>query len=120
MPNNYRTIVDKKDSTRLFVEFAEYKIDYSKTLDNGVNGSWVLAKNWAANIPAVYASTYKFGQAVTFPNGHTYVRRQINGATYELAELVEGGTARLSGIMLGRYGFLGEHGSKIEIENLRN
>jgi hypothetical protein len=51
LPRLYSTYVDANDPTRVFGEFLEFAVDYSKPLDNGKNGSWKLVRNWRRSVP---------------------------------------------------------------------
>ena len=114
LSTNYRTQVDKNMPTRVYADYLEFEIDYSKPLASD-NGSWKLKRNWRANFTKAYDFDYKIVNIVTFPNGKTYARVKINGVTYELVELVKDGTIRYTGILLGQYGFLNNDGSKMVI-----
>ncbi|UFH53109.1 PA14 domain-containing protein [Spirosoma sp. KNUC1025] len=103
---SYSCNVDKNNPTRVFSDFLEFEIDYSKTLDNGANGSWKLIKNWGATISADYREqNNNLKQVATLNNKRTYatVRSTTTGRT-ELVELVPNGTLRLTGITLGTDG----------------
>lgn len=114
LSTNYRTMVDKNVPTRVFADYLEFEIDYSKPLAAD-NSSWKLKRNWRANFTSKYDFDYKIINIVTFPNGRTYARVKINGVTYELVELVKDGVIRFTGILLGQYGFLNNDGSKMTI-----
>lgn len=114
LSTNYRTMVDKNVPTRVFADYLEFEIDYSKPLAAD-NNSWKLKRNWRANFSSKYDFDYKIINIVTFPNGRTYGRVKINGVTYELVELVKDGVMRFTGILLGQYGFLNNDGSKMTI-----
>ncbi|MBC7511335.1 MAG: hypothetical protein H7320_21700 [Ferruginibacter sp.] len=114
LSTNYRTMVDKNVPTRVFADYLEFEIDYSKPLAAD-NSSWKLKRNWRANFTSKYDFDYKIINIVTFPNGRTYARVKINGVTYELIELVKDGVIRFTGILLGQYGFLNDDGSKMTI-----
>lgn len=73
--DSYATWVCHNDDTRIFgYHFLEYKIDYSKPLDNGTNGSWTLVNNWYAGRP--------FNSGVQEFNAMTYTGTFSNGRTY--------------------------------------
>jgi hypothetical protein len=98
--NSYSCTVDPNDSSRLFSDFREFHIDYTKTLDNGANGSWTLVKNWGANITSKYADQYnRFKSVATLSNGHTYALIRNNSpSSIEIFELMPSGTLRATGI----------------------
>ncbi len=94
---SYSTSVDANNPTRVFSDFLEFAIDYSKPLAQG----WKLVKNWGANLPAAY---FDFGcgvrQVATLSNGRTYglvAKAGLPGS--ELVELTAQGT-RLTNITL--------------------
>lgn len=87
---SYSTSVDANNPTRVFSDFLEFAIDYSKPLAQG----WQLTKNWGANLPKRY---FDFGcgvrQVTTLSNGRTYgavARKDAPGE--ELVELTVQGT----------------------------
>jgi hypothetical protein len=78
----------------------EWEIDYSKPLDNGVNGSWKLKRNWAAGLTTLYDKTNMFVKMlVQLPNGKVYgtLRNNLTN-NEELFELVPNGTLRNTGV----------------------
>lgn len=99
-----RTVsADANAPTRVFADYLEYAVDYSKPLD-GNNGSWTLANNWSFNIPTAYdTESNRFKYVVTLSNNRTYALTNRSTAyaafqsLYELVELTTTGT-RLTGI----------------------
>jgi hypothetical protein len=94
--HTYSTSVDANNPTRVFSDFMEYKVDYSRPIGD----SWTLVRNWRAGLETKYLG---FGQGVqqvtTFPNGRTYALvAQPNLYYPELMELV-GTRLRSTGIM---------------------
>ena len=71
LQNAYNTSVDKKDPKRVFSDFLEFEVDYSKTL-GADNGSWKLVKNWGANFGGQYDQFNKILNIITLNNGRTY------------------------------------------------
>lgn len=62
--------IDENDPTSVFADELEFQRDYTKPLDNGVNGSWKLKNVWT---PGTSLDIYgKFIQVVTLSNGHKY------------------------------------------------
>ncbi len=112
---SYSTSVDANNPTRVFSDFLEFAIDYSKPLAQG----WQLTKNWGANLPQRY---FDFGcgvrQVTTLANGRTYAVVQKAGASGgELVELTQQGL-RLTNISLtrtegnpGHFEFFASHGA---------
>ena len=107
----YNTETDANDPTRLYADYFEFKIDYSKPLQRG-NGSWKLVKNWGANIESKYDHFEKMKYITTFPNGRTYGRLRIENRYY-LTELVEGGTVRINPVALPQFTSFDLDGSKL-------
>ncbi|MEO7932585.1 MAG: FlgD immunoglobulin-like domain containing protein [Chthoniobacterales bacterium] len=92
---SYSTSVDANNPTRVFSDFLEFSVDYSKPLAQG----WKLVRNWGANLPVEY---FDFGcgvrQVTTLSNGRTYgavAKKDVPGE--ELVELTAQGT-RLTNI----------------------
>jgi hypothetical protein len=112
MPMNYNASVNSTDPTRVFSDFQEFKIDYSKPLE-GANGSWTLVKNWRPGLTSAYlpgnSNTREvFKNCVTLSNGRTYGTIEwtdavTEGRFPEVVELVEGGRLRLTGIRFEEY-----------------
>jgi hypothetical protein len=100
----YSCQVDPNNKNRLFyfqggsgttqAGYFEFAIDYTKPLDNGVNGSWTLVKNWGAQISNTYDRGTKLVNILTL-SGRTYARARVFGTTnFDVFELVGGGVAR--------------------------
>ncbi|MDX1953692.1 MAG: right-handed parallel beta-helix repeat-containing protein [Verrucomicrobiota bacterium] len=71
IPHFYRATVDLNDPTRLFAEYTEYAIDYSKPLDEG----WKMTNFWGFGLPQDaydYPVSEGFNQVLTMTNGRTY------------------------------------------------
>ena len=114
-PHSYVSCVDQNDSTRVFNQFLEFKVDYSKPLAQG----WTLVKNWRANADACHISWNEgLREVTTFTNGRTYAYVDNNCHNNILQELCELGTnyLRFTGIYplvtnQGRWMSLGPDGS---------
>ena len=100
--HSYHTQVDPNNPTRVFSGYLEYKVDYSKPLMPGnVNGAWQLVNNWSYNVSEAKVG-HLLKYVTTIPqNGRTYALEYsgIRGQ-YELAELVNGGALRYTGVMV--------------------
>ncbi len=97
-PHSWMAGVDQNDPTRVFNQFLEFKVDYSKPLAQG----WTLVNNWKANVdPCNVSWNEGLREVTTFPNGRTYalVDNNCRGfhAVQELCELGTNGL-RLTGI----------------------
>jgi hypothetical protein len=72
LPTSYSVTVNRNDATRLFSDYLEFKIDYSKSL-SPQNGSWTLVNNWGAMVPDEWDRKYnRLKDVVTLKNGRTY------------------------------------------------
>jgi hypothetical protein len=111
----YNTALDPKDPTRLYADYYEFKIDYSKPLQNK-NGSWKLIRNWGGNVSSEFDSFEKIKFITTFSNGRTYGRLRLK-FNYYLVELVENGTLRLINNPLPQFTIIGNDGSKLISNN---
>lgn len=71
VPSSRMITSDINDPTRVFSNFLEFKRDYSKTLDNGANGSWKLQNSWfyGKNGATEYDGLFS---VATLSNGRTY------------------------------------------------
>ncbi|MFL5787413.1 MAG: hypothetical protein ACJ748_05130, partial [Flavisolibacter sp.] len=102
LPRSYNAGADQNNPTRVFNEYLEFKIDYSKPLDNGKNKSWELVNNWrGATVDSSYlnpgSGSQLFENVETLNNGHTYSVIR-GGNKIFVVELVNGGTLRFTGI----------------------
>ncbi|MEZ4805632.1 MAG: PA14 domain-containing protein, partial [Bacteroidia bacterium] len=106
LPHSYSVQADINNPTRVFNEYLEFKIDYSKPLDPN-NGSWTLVKNWRYGVPATYYQDYKadiLRNVITLSNGRTYATIEDlsvqDWRTPEIVELPASGNLRFTGIQL--------------------
>lgn len=84
----YSVYLDQSDSTRLFNEFLELKLDYSKTFDNGTNGSWSLHRNWRRKVTTDYFQEKSIFKGITTVSGRTYsIMRKLSPSTHVAVEL---------------------------------
>ncbi|MEP2687033.1 FlgD immunoglobulin-like domain containing protein [Maribacter dokdonensis] len=80
--------IDKNNSSRLFVDFLEYEIDYSQ---ENVGESWILKNNWGFSIKDKYNDSFgRIREPVTLYNGKTYFLLKAD-ANFVIAELAENG-----------------------------
>ena len=102
IPSFYGAWVDFSDPTRVFADWLEFSIDYSKTLDP-TNGSWTLLNNWSYNIPSqdIYTAMRFTG---TYSNGRRYARVNKGGGAVGMYELTATGLraagANLNGVQI--------------------
>ncbi|OKS85158.1 FlgD immunoglobulin-like domain containing protein [Mucilaginibacter polytrichastri] len=79
--SSYSTGVDPNKPDRVFADYLEFKVDYTKTL-KGNNNSWTLIKNWGYNIPPKLDSRYiRLHFVTTLKNGRTYTQFYNNETT---------------------------------------
>lgn len=112
MPMSYSSSVNVSDPTRIYSDFLEFKVDYSKTLE-GTNGSWSLAYNWKPGLNSNYYKSNSdtrevFRNCVTLSNGKTYGTILYTDPNTEIrypevVELVDGGRLRLTGIRFNQF-----------------
>jgi hypothetical protein len=99
--HNYSIAVDANNASRVFAEYLEFKIDYTKPL-SPKNGSWTLVKNWRASVPAAYYQDFivnVFKYVTTFSNGRTYgLLQNLLTSNWEIVELPASGPVRFTGI----------------------
>lgn len=99
--HNYSIAADPNNPSRVFAEYLEFKIDYSKPLLPN-NGSWTLVKNWRASVPSNYyqdfiVNIFKF--VTTLSNGRTYaVMNNLVSTDFEIVELPPSGKLRFTGL----------------------
>jgi hypothetical protein len=97
-PFSYATAVDPNNPSRVFNQFLEFSVDYTKPPQQ----SWTLVNNWGANLPPRYfnAPSVVFGllDVTTFTNGLTYglvcntnTSPQISIDEYEICQLTTKG-----------------------------
>jgi hypothetical protein len=106
-PYTYLTSFDGNNPSRVFDEFLEFSVDYSKPLAT----SWKLVNNWRVNVPAnnIYPYSPGLASVETLTNGRTYaliVDIEANAAErdYEVCELVPTNGLRMTGLFpLGEY-----------------
>ncbi|MEO8110612.1 MAG: Ig-like domain-containing protein [Ginsengibacter sp.] len=67
----YSTCVDPNNITRVFANYMEFAIDYSKPLTG--NSGWAYVRNWGYNSAAInLQSTKRLLSVITLSNGRTY------------------------------------------------
>ena len=96
-PHSYMTCVDQNNPSRVFNQFLEFSVDYTKPLPQ----AWTLVNNWKANLDTCHISWNEgLREVTTFTNGRTYALVDNNcqgGTVQELCELTANGL-RLTGI----------------------
>ncbi len=108
LPCSYVTSTDAGNPTRVFANFMEYAVDYSKNLNDP--GAWTLVRNWLTAVPAnlqvarggdpTYVSANwgwtGFRTVLTMKNGRTYALLGVSDKT-ALVELTTDGNVRFIG-----------------------
>lgn len=84
LTSNSTVACDPNDPSRVFWDFLEYRVDYSKPLLPGQTGAWKLVKNWAAGVNP-RAGGFGLNTVVTLA-GRTY-GLMSNGPANALVEL---------------------------------
>jgi hypothetical protein len=101
LQTSYSSFVDANDPSRVFSDYLEFKVDYSKPLAAN-NGSWQLVRNWGYNMPAEYDDKYNRLRGVTtLSNGKTYAllsHRIRPLSSWKLVELPKTGPMRITGV----------------------
>lgn len=108
-PISYNTCTDISNPSRVFSDYCEYHVDYSRLLDNGQNGSWKLVKNWGYKVTSAQEDGLK---DVTTLKGKTYsvggdINVRVSGGRYAtvISELSLTGMKRIDTIIsIQRYG----------------
>ncbi len=81
-PNNYSVYVDPNNPSRVFCQFLEYNVDYSKTMTQA--GAWTLVKNYRAPLPASSIQLNNIYQNIEFRGSFRNVTT-VMGRTYALS-----------------------------------
>ncbi|MGA2247314.1 MAG: hypothetical protein ABSH48_20170, partial [Verrucomicrobiota bacterium] len=83
-PHSYVVSVDANNPSRVFNQFLEFNVDYTKPLSQ----AWTLVNNWGAGLSSNYLPwNYGLFDVMTFTNGRTYGLIHTN--YFSLNELVE-------------------------------
>ena len=83
-PTNYSSSVDVNNGDRVFSEYLEFKVDYSKPIGQ----SWKLKKNWLSGLNPDYVGEFNgIRQVVTLKNKRTYAL--LSNQKTNLKEIVE-------------------------------
>ncbi|CAN5697765.1 hypothetical protein BH10BAC3_BH10BAC3_03810 [soil metagenome] len=97
LPHNYNMYVDPKVPERVFCDYLEFAVDYSKPL-SPENGSWTFVNNWGANITKDRDNKFMSLRPMKFSNGRTYtLLADIKNKRYEIVELTPAGQLRFTG-----------------------
>lgn len=84
LPHVYSAGVDYNNPKRMFADYCEFEVDYSKPL-GPKNGSWKLVANWGAQVPAAHDNQYnRFSDINTLTNGRRYTTAAKGAYMYEL------------------------------------
>jgi hypothetical protein len=98
LPSSYVSAVDPTQPTRVFANFLEFEVDYSRAL--GTAGAWRLLRNWLPALPPALrdgdSANTRFGGfrvVTTLANGRTYAQLSVAGQGV-LVELTAAGQVR--------------------------
>ncbi len=85
-PHSYVACVDQNNPTRVFNQFLEFSVDYTKPLPQ----AWTLVNNWKVGVDPVHLSWNEgIYEVTTFTNGRTYALIDNNTYAFPLSELCE-------------------------------
>ncbi|OUJ71213.1 hypothetical protein BXP70_22290 [Hymenobacter crusticola] len=96
----YSAVADINDPTRVFANYLEFKVDYSKPLAPD-NGSWKFVRNWSKGIKPEFDDQFRrFKSVTTLSNGRTYALalHLTDRFRYHIVELPPSGQLRFTGI----------------------
>jgi hypothetical protein len=98
-PHFYSCAVDANNPTRIFADYREFQVDYSKPLARN-NGSWTLVRNWGYTVPLNHDDKYyRLRGVTTLGNGRTYVLlANTTTKKFQVVELPASGNLRFSGV----------------------
>lgn len=101
MPHFYSTWTDPNNPSKVFADYLEFKLDYTKKLAPD-NGSWTLVNNWGYFVPKDYSNQFfRFKCATTLSNGRTYAfLRHNTNTSLAMVEMMSNGILRYTGIEL--------------------
>src|ERR1700730_14386272 len=115
-PHAYIACVDQNNPSRVFNQFLEFSVDYTKPLPQ----AWTLVNNWQANVDPLHISWNNglfddegLFEVTTFTNGRTYALVDNHAYPYILKELCELGTNQLR--FTGLFPMLGSGGRWISL-----
>ena len=84
LPHSYLVAVDPSDPQRVFCQFMEFQVDYSRPLRE----SWTLVRNWQAGLDKRYqGGVAGFRSVYTLDNHRTYAT--VNRTDNRMNEIVE-------------------------------
>lgn len=104
IPHFYSCFVDPNDPERVFADYMEYKMDYTKPLARN-NGSWTMVRNWGYNITTAHEDhNNRLRCVTTLSNGRTYALAydSITASTkkWQVVELPGAGNLRYTGVYI--------------------
>jgi chitodextrinase len=95
---SYHAWADQTDPTRVFSEYMEFKVDYSKPLAPN-DGSWTFVKNWGATITDTMHNKFVTIRPVKLSNGRTYTLISVtSGGYFDVYELTADNKFRYTGV----------------------
>ncbi len=108
MGTTYSTNVDRNNINRVFGEYLEFAIDYTKPL-TGSTG-WKLVKNWGYHTTTGYDVTKKLQNVITLSNGRTYAAVYSSASVPQIVELASSGVRFSGKNPYGTYGLICQDG----------
>ena len=104
MGYHYSVAVDQNNPNRVFCNYLEFAVDYSKPLLPN-NGSWTLVKNWAYNIVGTKDDQFaRLKGVTTLSNNRTYALARRSDFKWEVIELTATGL-RFTGVLTPHLGY---------------
>ncbi len=103
--------IDGNITNRVFADYLEFKVDYTKPLAPD-NESWTVVNNWRYNITNDYDDEFnRLKSPVTLDNGRTYAMQWNHVVNiYEIVELTNTGI-RYTGVTTPKYSLINKNGS---------
>ncbi|HEX3717558.1 MAG TPA: fibronectin type III domain-containing protein [Verrucomicrobiae bacterium] len=85
-PHSWKASLDQNNNSRVFNQFLEFNVDYTKPLAQ----AWTLVNNWKANVDTNHIAWNEgLYEVTTFTNGHTYALIDNISFTPAASELCE-------------------------------
>lgn len=92
VPTSRSCNVDQNNPTRVFADYLEYQVDYSKVATD-INNSWVLKYNW--NVGTNLNVFGQFVSVTTLSNNHTYAIGKADAGGIQLYDLRSTGAVQV-------------------------
>ncbi|MBX2849134.1 MAG: hypothetical protein KTR16_12485 [Acidiferrobacterales bacterium] len=104
LKGSYNTQVDLNNTSRVFSDYFEFSVDYSKPLQPvNANQAWRFVNNWGERVPQDRDAQFaRLENVTTLSNGRTYafISASAFAGTWEFIELVENDGIRFTGVVV--------------------